>query len=189
MPPRHKRQQGTPVGTSRTKCGGRRDSISIIATNGGPLHNIIVPYIRSMHSIPNQRCYLWVWAGLCLQHYYMRHFDKTEEEIKSINWAGMAIVSRKLKQPEQVFSIKLCTDHLPKGSGLEQYGFAITHCSRCQGKETVDHLFQCQVNPEHKRIFVYTRTQQLEKIRTIPAMAQALVSGVAALLMAQQRIT
>jgi hypothetical protein len=119
----------------------------------------------------------------------MRHFDKTEEEIKSINWAGMAIVSRKLKQPEQVFSIKLCTDHLPKGSGLEQYGFAITHCSRCQGKETVDHLFQCQVNPEHKRIFVYTRTQQLEKIRTIPAMAQALVSGVAALLMAQQRIT
>jgi hypothetical protein len=58
---------------------------------------------------------------------------------------------------------------------------SIAQCKRIwKIRETVDHLFQCPANPEYKRIFVYTMMQQLEKIRTIPAVAQALVSGVAA---------
>jgi hypothetical protein len=122
----------------------------------------------------------WSWAGLRLQHYYMGHFDKEERVIKSVNWAGMAIARRKLSQAEQVFSIKLCTDHLATGSRMELYGNEVTQCFRCSGRETVDHLFQCPSNPEYKRIFVYTMAQQLEKVKTIPAVAQALVSGVAA---------
>jgi hypothetical protein len=122
----------------------------------------------------------WSWSGLRLQHYYMGHFGKDEQVIKSINWAGMAIARRELSQAEQVFSIKLCTDHLATGSRLELYGYAVTQCFRCAGRETVDHLFQCPSNKEYKRIFVYTLTQQLEKINTIPAVAQAMVSGIAA---------
>jgi hypothetical protein len=110
----------------------------------------------------------------------MGHFDKTEQDIQSINWAGMAIACRKLTQAEQAFLTKLCTDHLPTGSRLELYGYAITHCFRCQGRETVNHLLQCPANPEYKQIFAYTMRQQLEKIGTIPAVAQAMVSGVAA---------
>jgi hypothetical protein len=122
----------------------------------------------------------WSWSGLRLQHYYMSHFNKDDHKIKSINWAGMAIARRKLSQPEQVFSIKLCTDHLATGSRMELYGHAVTHCYRCSGTETVDHLFQCPANMEYKRIFAYTLQQQLEKVKTIPAVAQAIVSGVAA---------
>jgi hypothetical protein len=122
----------------------------------------------------------WSWSGLRLQHYYMTHFGKEEREIRSINWAGMAIACRKLSQPEQVFSIKLCTDHLATRSRMELYGHAVTQCVRCSGRETVNHLFQCPANPEYKHIFVYTMVQQLEKIKTIPAVAHALVSGIAA---------
>jgi hypothetical protein len=63
---------------------------------------------------------------------------------------------------------------------MELYGHTVTQCFRCSGRETVDHLFQCPANSEYKRIFVYTMTQQLEKIKTIPAVAHTLVSSVAA---------
>jgi hypothetical protein len=122
----------------------------------------------------------WSWAGLRLQHYYMKHFAKSEKTIHSINWAGMSIARRKLLQSEQVFSIKLCTDNLATGSRTELYGHAINHCYKCKGRETVDHLFQCPGKQEYKTLFTYTFEQQLEKIGTIPALASAMVSGVAA---------
>jgi hypothetical protein len=127
-----------------------------------------------------KRTLQWSWTGLRLQHYYMKHYGKEEDTIRSINWAGMAIARRKLSQSERVFSTKLCTDHLATGSRLELYGYAVTHCHMCKGTETVDHLFNCGCKNEYKRLFVYTLEQQLEKIGTIPALSTAMVAGVAA---------
>jgi hypothetical protein len=83
----------------------------------------------------------WKWRESEFQGYLIDRWGLETGDIQRVNWAGYRLARNKMTLAVRTFSTKLLIGWLATGTWMEKYGNRLTNCHRCDGVETVDHIF------------------------------------------------
>jgi hypothetical protein len=120
----------------------------------------------------------WKWRESEFQGYLIDRWGLETGDIQRINWAGYRLARNKMTLAVRTFSTKLLIGWLAAGTRMEKYGNRLTNCHRCNGVETVDHIFRC---PENRNVFSSFLTDFesfLVSIKTKPAIIDDMLRGI-----------
>jgi hypothetical protein len=120
----------------------------------------------------------WKWRESEFQGYLIDRWGLETGDIQRINWAGYRLTRNKMTLAVRTFSTKLLIGWLATGTWMEKYGNRLTNCHRCDGVETVDHIFRC---PENRALFSSFLTDFesfLVSIKTKPAIIDDMLRGI-----------
>jgi hypothetical protein len=120
----------------------------------------------------------WKWRESEFQGYLIDRWGLETGDIQRINWAGYRLARNKMTLAVHTFSTKLLIGWLATGTRMEKYGNRLTNCHRCDGVETVDHLFRCPENRDLFNAFLTDLHAYLVSIKSKPAIIDDMINGI-----------
>jgi hypothetical protein len=120
----------------------------------------------------------WKWRESEFQGYLIDRWGLKTGDIQRINWAGYRLARNRMTLAVCTFSTKLLIGWLASGTRMEKYGNRLTKCHRCNGVETVDHIFRCPENLHLFNSFLTDLESFLISIKTKPAIIDDMLRGI-----------